>query len=287
MPDLRFDRQVRAFGAEGQSRLEGQRVGIVGVGGIGSQLVQALVHLGVHEYVLVDSDRVDRTNLNRLVGATPMDVENGTLKVDVASRLVASVDPSARPEIHGTDLRVAETLSALKSCDVVFGGVDNDGARLVLTELTAAYRIVYIDCATDFPLVESGPPQFGGRVVVARPGKLCLLCAREIDPETAKVELESRETRAVRELHGYGLGPSVPSPAVISLNGVVANAAITEFLCLVTGLREPFEDLHYVAHEGKLKPRTYSRDPDACYTCVQLCGKRDEAQVIERYAGLG
>ena len=43
-------------------------------------------------------------------------------------------------------------------------------------------------------------------------------------------------------LRGYGLGPAAPSPAVVTLNGVVANAAVAEFLCMVTGLREPFGD---------------------------------------------
>lgn len=283
MDERRFDRQIRAFGEEGQQKLEKQRVGIVGLGGIGSQVSQALAHLGIRDFVLVDPDRVEWSNLNRLVGATPADAEESRSKVEVAGRLIRSVNPNACVTSHALDLRTAEALVQLKDRDVVFGAVDNDGARLVLTELTAAYRIVYIDSATDFPPDETGAIHFGGRVVVARPGHLCLLCAHEIDSEVAKIELEPPETRVVREEHGYGLGPAVPSPAVISLNAVVANAAVTEFICLVTGLREPFEGLHYLGDEAKLKPRSYSRDDSACYTCNRVAGIGDAAGILERY----
>src|SRR5580704_4749734 len=61
-----FDRQVRALGVEGQRRLSALRVGVVGLGGTGSQVVQQLSHLGVRKLILVDADRVEDTNLPRL-----------------------------------------------------------------------------------------------------------------------------------------------------------------------------------------------------------------------------
>ena len=80
-----FDRQLRAFGAQGQVRLEGLRIGIVGAGGIGSLLTQQLVYLGVKNFTLIDDDTVGTTNLNRLVGANQWDVS--TAKVAVLGRL--------------------------------------------------------------------------------------------------------------------------------------------------------------------------------------------------------
>jgi molybdopterin-synthase adenylyltransferase len=64
-PVPRFDRQVRAFGAEGQLAISSLRVGVVGLGGTGSVVVQQLARLGVQEYVLIDPDAVEATNLNR------------------------------------------------------------------------------------------------------------------------------------------------------------------------------------------------------------------------------
>src|SRR3546814_7980818 len=53
--------------------LAGSRVAIIGLGGVGSLLVELLARLGVGQFVLVDPDRVDPTNVPRLVDATPWD----------------------------------------------------------------------------------------------------------------------------------------------------------------------------------------------------------------------
>jgi hypothetical protein len=65
----RFDRNVRAFGIKGQRRLGDVTAGIVGVGGLGSLVAEQLARLGVTEFVLVDPDIVEESNLSRLVGA--------------------------------------------------------------------------------------------------------------------------------------------------------------------------------------------------------------------------
>jgi hypothetical protein len=88
------DRQVRAFGPDGQRALQRLHVGIVGLGGTGSIVAQQLVHLGVRDFVLIDPDVVEETNLNRLANAAPTDV--GKAKVDIAARYIKSVAPDAR-----------------------------------------------------------------------------------------------------------------------------------------------------------------------------------------------
>ena len=69
-----YHRQVLAFGDKGQYQLGQITVGIVGLGGIGSIVALELAHLGVKQFILVDDDAVETTNLNRLVGATTKDV---------------------------------------------------------------------------------------------------------------------------------------------------------------------------------------------------------------------
>ena len=67
--DLRFDRQVRLFGATGQARLREMHVGVIGVGGGGSILVEQLAKLGVGRLSAVDFDVVKLHNLSRIMGA--------------------------------------------------------------------------------------------------------------------------------------------------------------------------------------------------------------------------
>ncbi len=91
-----YDRQIRAFGEEGQAALARLRLGVVGLGGTGSVVVQQLAHLGVSDFLLVDPDAVETTNLNRTVGSTPKSV--GESKVSVAARMIRSIRPDARVE---------------------------------------------------------------------------------------------------------------------------------------------------------------------------------------------
>ena len=205
MNDERFSRQVLMFGEEGQRKIETQHVAVIGVGGLGSQVVQALAYLGVRRFLLVDDDRIERTNLNRVAGAFPQDI--GRLKVEVARDLIMRINEKADVVVVPENLRTRRAMDLLIGCSVVFGCVDHDGPRLVLTDLCAAYEITLIDLATEiFPEAAERRFDFGGRVVIARPGDYCLFCADQLDAEMAKQDLETPAVRAERRKHGYGLG---------------------------------------------------------------------------------
>ena len=280
----RFARQILAFGAEGQSAIERQRLGIVGLGGIGSQTNQTLAYLGGRDFVLVDDQRLEDTNLNRVIGATPADVDAKQLKTEIAERTIRAINPSAIVNPISLNLRSQQTLDALMRCTTIFGCVDNDGARLILMELACAYSITLIDAASEIILNSSRTyiDDFGGRVVVCRPGDFCLVCANEIDLEVAKSELESEEVQQLRKSHGYGLGEHFPTPAVVSINGIVANIAVTEFLVMTTGIREPLRKRLYRGMRGIILDNKDVRRSD-CYNCGYLAGQKDAANV-QRYA---
>jgi hypothetical protein len=64
-----YDRQARLFGDAGQAILADAKVGIVGLGGVGSLIAEYLGRLGVGKFVLVDPERAEITNMPRLTGA--------------------------------------------------------------------------------------------------------------------------------------------------------------------------------------------------------------------------
>lgn len=276
----RFSRQIQAFGQTGQEKIAATKVGIVGLGGLGSHISQLLAYLGTRFFTLVDDDTVELSNLNRLIGATLRDA--GQSKVAVAARVIQAVSPSAHTRALKSNLINSEVFEALKQCDVVFGCLDNDGARLVLTELSAAYDIPLIDCASEIILGHDGNLEYwGGRVLVALPGERCAVCAGQVDLEVARQELETESERRFRANHGYGLGEQFPTPAVVSLNGVVANLAVTEFLVYVTQMRQPAHFLTYKADRGVVISRNNPRN-ETCYICRAVAGQREAAHV-ERY----
>lgn len=277
----RFDRNVRFFGLEGQERLEKASVAIVGVGGLGTHVVQQLALLGVGHLTLVDDEELEESNRNRYVGVRASDPIPGTLKVDVGRRIAHDIDPEIVATAIPHPLINAESFEAIKRCDYVFGCLDNDGARLVLTELSAAYSIPYIDLASD--IAEDGTT-YGGRLVAAWGGSGCAVCYGEIDATEAQADLENPEQRRARAaLYGVPIEAlGAAGPSVVSINGVVASLGVTEFMLVVTGVRPaPRGLLTSLAHMGIVTVRPEPPQPD-CYYCANLRGRREAADV-ERY----
>ena len=121
MQDSRFDRNIALFGQEGQARLRSTSVAIVGVGGLGTHVVQQLVMLGVGEIVLIDAEELDDTNRNRYVGVLASDPVPGTFKVEIGKRLALGIDPDLRVATIAGNFISLEGFNALKSADFVFG----------------------------------------------------------------------------------------------------------------------------------------------------------------------
>jgi molybdopterin/thiamine biosynthesis adenylyltransferase len=111
------------LGPRSDAILDGANVGIVGLGGGGSHVVQQLAHMGVGGYVLADPDRIDYTNTNRLVGGTLADVQKRASKVSIAERAIRSLKPDARiVSVVGSWTVATEQF---KTCDVIVGALDS------------------------------------------------------------------------------------------------------------------------------------------------------------------
>lgn len=275
----RFERQIRLFGGDGQKRIHETCVTVVGVGGIGSHVVQQLGFLGVGSLIVIDPDELEETNRNRLIGAHHEDLIPGTKKVDVAKRLINRVDPSIKVESIPKELRTEEAFSKIKKSNYVFGCVDNDGSRLILTELCSAFEIPYFDLASDIIKEESGLI-YGGRVFINFDDNGCLCCCNEISLSDASMELEPEEARIDRnEIYGVSQEYlAATGPSVVSIDGVVASLAVTEFMVMTTELRTPDRFLHYHGHQGIVTIVKDEPQPD-CYYCKYIRGKYDSADV--------
>lgn len=275
----RFSRQEAFFGVVGQEKIVATRVAVVGIGGLGTHVVQQLAHLGVRKFALIDDEELDATNLNRYVGSRFDDPIPGTRKVSLGRRIIESVCDDSSIEMIDDSIVSETAFNAVKRADSVFGCLDNDGARLVLNELTSAYDVPYFDLATDI-LVE-GEPQYGGRVVVSvdRPG--CVVCLGQLDIREAALDLSDPHRRCERE-RLYGISAEALSgtgPSVVSINGLIVSLAVTEFMVHVTGIRKANRVLTYRGSSGVV---TKSLDePTECFSCSQL-GRKEKADV-ERY----
>jgi hypothetical protein len=232
----RFDRQISAFGRAFQARLQSLRVGVVGAGGIGSIIAEELARLGVRDWVVVDPDVVEASNLNRLVGSTVADVEDECSKVEVAARNIVSIDAAARVTALRCTVFTERALRALCECDVLIASTDNDASRLAVNALAAQYLIPVVHAGVNLGVRDDRSfDDISGEVAVPPLGTWCLLCAGIIDATRAAQDLARPEERALLRERGYLA--DVAAPAVYHLNGVVASLAVAELHNLVLPYR--------------------------------------------------
>lgn len=233
--DERFARQELALGDEGQRRLQELRVGVLGLGGVGSVVAMQLVHLGVRDLVFVDGDVVSETNLSRLVGASRRDV-GVTSKVEVARRYATSTDMPC--EVHiAAEYFGDQHLALARSCDVLFSCVDRHTPRALVNRLAYDALIPVIDMGTAFRVDSATGVMTGsaGRVVVVGPGRPCLNCWGHINPDALREEALAPADREVLAQQGYIRGAAVAQPSVMPFNTNVAGAAVIEFVRMATG----------------------------------------------------
>lgn len=274
----RYDRNVRLFGIEGQRKLFGTRVAVIGVGGLGSALVQQLALLGVGRLSLVDDEELDETNRNRFIGARHDDPVPGTPKVRIVKRAVGEINPAIEVVPVKAELVSAEAFAAVRSADWVFGCFDSDGPRAILTELCAAYEKPYIDLASD--VLPDG--SFGGRVCTAWNNEGCLDCLGELDHDDVRRYLSNDEEREV-DAAVYGVpreALGTTGPSVAPVNGVIASIAATQFMAAVTGIAKPRSLINWAGHVPRITMG--ERSDDYCYYCHDVRGRGADANV-ERY----
>jgi len=230
--------------------LENCLVGIVGLGGGGSQIVQQLAHIGFKHYVLYDYDQIESTNLNRLVGATKLDVELKTSKMAIAIRLIRGIQPDAY--ISSIYKKWQEEPEYLKSCDIIFGCLDGYQNRAELESLTRRSLIPYIDIGMDVRKVPGEPPRMSGQVIASIPGFPCMRCYGFLN-----------ETVLARETKAYGHAGI--RPQVIWPNAMLASTAVSIAMNLLTNWTENCRGqtiyYEYDGNKGTIKPHVKSEMP--------------------------
>ncbi len=214
----RLERQS-FLGRDSEARLYAAAVGIVGLGGGGSHMVQQFAHIGIGGQVDVDPDHITDTNTNRLIGGTLRDVRGATLKVAIAERLIRGLQPHAR--IVTVPDKWQNATEHLKRCDIILGAVDGFIEREQLERFARRHLIPYIDIGMDVHDLGEHGHLVAGQVILSTPGFPCLRCCNFITDERLK-----------REAARYGAAGG--RPQVVWPNGVLASTAVGLAVQLIT-----------------------------------------------------
>jgi len=259
--DPAFDRQARVFGESGQQRLRKLRVGIVGLGGTGSIVLEQLAHLGVGKLLLIDPDVVERTNLNRLVGASESDISKP--KVEASASLAKRINPKVCVETIFSSVLLASVAEQLVDTDFIFCCTDSHGSRAVLNQFAYQYLVPVIDMGVVIVTSDRTVAHIAGRTQMLAPGLGCLMCGEMLNPEAVRVDLLTNFERASDP---YITGVHEPAPAVISLNATIASMAVTMFLSAAVGIPSEARLINYNGITGTTRPAVITQH-STCVAC--------------------
>jgi hypothetical protein len=231
----RYERQS-FLGRQSEFIISQFKIGIVGLGGGGSHIVQQLAYLGFKNYVLFDYDKVDETNLNRMIGASLEDVKKETKKVDIAERIIKHLHSDA--SIRKVEDNWMNKPEFLQECDIVIGCVDSYIGRRDLELECRRYLLPYIDIGMDVHhTFKKEAPSLVGQIILSMPGELCMTCLGFLTEDNLE-----------KEAAKYGNAGG--RPQVVWSNGVLASQAIGIIVDLVTGWSGKKEITQYYAFDG-------------------------------------
>lgn len=217
-------RSTLALGLDTMRRIvTDQTIAVVGVGGLGSVIAENLIHLGFSTIQLIDPDRVELTNLNRIVGAYYCDAIHNRLKVDVVAEHLQKINPMARVEGHAIGIEDDAALAVMMQSDWVIVATDNHLSRFRTQMIAHQLGVPLISAGVNITVEDGEIVDMSGEVIIARSGDgLCLNCLGRINPTYLAAETHKGQPIGEELIRrGYVVGHDVKEPAVKTLNSTV------------------------------------------------------------------
>lgn len=136
---------LREIGGEGQKKLLGAAVVVIGAGGIGSPAIQYLAAGGVGRLLIVDDDRVELANLQRQVLFDTGDI--GGAKATLAARKIGALNPDVEAEAIVRRIDTGNAAAIVAGADAVLDGSDNFATRLAVADACTTARVPLVSAA--------------------------------------------------------------------------------------------------------------------------------------------
>jgi molybdopterin/thiamine biosynthesis adenylyltransferase/rhodanese-related sulfurtransferase len=240
-------------GTEGQAKLLGSKVLLLGAGGLGSPAALYLAAAGVGTLGIVDMDEVDASNLQRQILHNIDRV--GDRKVDSAKKTLTLLNPDVDVVTYDTRLDASNIMDILAGYDVVVDGADNFPSRYLLNDASVKLGI---------PVVHGSIFRFEGMVTVFDP--LHGPTYRDMVPEPPPAEL----------------APSCAEAGVLGvLPGIIGSIQALETIKLLLGLGEPLRGRILSVDTTEMSFRTFNLRPDPANAVTWANRDRIEVRDLE------
>jgi len=160
--------RLAEWGPQGQARLGGSTVVVLGLGGLGGAAAMLLARAGVGRLRLVDPDRVALDNLHRQLLYNESDASQATPKAQAAARHLGGINSEITLEAMAEEFQIGNGRKLLEGADLALDCLDRPQPRFVLNDLCVELGL---------PWVHAGVVAAQGQVLVLRPGFTpCLRC---------------------------------------------------------------------------------------------------------------
>lgn len=260
-PNGQTVRTVNVWGKKINRDITRLRIGIVGLGSVGSVVAEMLARMGISYFTLIDFDTVEEHNLDRLCGVFSDDV--GKKKVDVIKRNIekSSTSDDLIINICNKNIVYEEAYRLALDCDVIFCCVDKPWGRYILNHMAYAHLIPVIDGGISIEFDEQRNLNFADWTVhTVTPGKPCLHCLKSY--YSSDVELEKQglleDTTYIKGLSKNHHLRNRENISPFSYN--LASMEVLHFMALTTGL----VDVEYYGEQRfRFKHGYLSRNSDA------------------------
>lgn len=185
-------RTFDTWGQKSQNDIARLKVGIVGLGSVGCIVAEAIARIGVAQVALIDPDKVEEHNLDRLLYGTPGDV--GKLKVALAKSAMERNSTAEKIQINAFPASVHNKMAykAALDCDILFSCVDRPVARDVLNYIAHAHLIPVIDGGVAVETDREKDCFFSAhwRAHIVTPYHQCMRCNGQYNTSMVAVELD-------------------------------------------------------------------------------------------------
>jgi molybdopterin/thiamine biosynthesis adenylyltransferase/rhodanese-related sulfurtransferase len=222
-------------GVEGQAKLLGAKVLMLGAGGLGSPAALYLAAAGIGTIGIVDMDEVDASNLQRQILHNIDRI--GDRKVDSAKKTLTLLNPDVNVVTYDTRLDASNIMDIISGYDVIVDGADNFPSRYLLNDASVKLGI---------PVVHGSIFRFEGMVSVFHP--LEGPTYRDMVPEPPPAEL----------------APSCAEAGVLGvLPGIIGSIQALEVIKLILGLGDSLAGRILAVDTTEMTFRTFKlqRDP--------------------------
>ncbi|MDF0584178.1 ThiF family adenylyltransferase [Bradyrhizobium yuanmingense] len=210
---------------------------VIGVSGTGSIVAEQLCRLGFGRVILIDFDRIELKNLNRILNSRLRDAAAKRLKVEAFADAVILYRGDGVAVPVAASITTREAVEAAACADVLFSCVDTHDARQIADLMGASFLQPLFDVGVAIPVrkSENGPAisDVCGRIDYVQPGGPTLLDRGVYSPESLRAEYLRRtapEAHRQEVQAGYIRGLAEEAPSVITLNMRAAAACMNEFI---------------------------------------------------------